>query len=118
MAVVAIVNNLNARDRILGHLLRCLYFYAAHFQFVFSAMHIPGIQNIAADALSRGNLSLFRSLFPQAPEWVVPFPPVNPFLQQPPDWNPPTWMALFRASLWPVSLPPLRLHTDLGSHAF
>ena len=39
-----------------------LYFYSAHFQFTFSATHIPGMQNIAADALSRHNLTLSHFL--------------------------------------------------------
>ena len=106
MAVVQVVRNLNASDCCLGQLLRCLYFYAAHFQFSFSAAHIPGVQNTAADALSHGDLPHFYSLFPQVPRHTIPPTLVNLFLAQTPDWNSTTWMTLFRASLLPAS-PPL-----------
>ena len=99
MAVVQVVRNLNASNPLLCHLLRCLYFYSAHFRFTFSATHIPGVQNIAADALSRQNLSLFRSLFPQLPQHTVPLALVDLFLRQTPDWNSAPWMRLFRGSL-------------------
>ena len=36
--------------------------------FSFKAIHAPGVDNRAADALSRFNISLFRSLMPQANE--------------------------------------------------
>ena len=45
--------------------LRCLYFYAAFYQFSYSAHHLPGVKNVAADALSRDNLLLFNSFVPQ-----------------------------------------------------
>ena len=87
MAVVAVIQNLNAKDGRLGHLLRCLYFYVAFYCFNFSAAHIPGVQNTAADALSRGNSSRFHSLFPQVQECVIPPDLASLLLQQPPDWN-------------------------------
>ena len=105
MAVVAVIQNLNAKDTRLGHLLRCLYFYAAYYCFNFSAAHIPGIQNTAADALSRGDLSRFHSLFPQVREHTVPPELVSPLLQPAPDWNSHVWMAQWRASFHPVSTP-------------
>ena len=37
--------------------------YAAFYQFSYSAHHLPGVSNVAADALSRGNMSLFFSFF-------------------------------------------------------
>ena len=36
-----------------------LVFFATRFNFWFTALHIPGKQNILADALSRNNISLF-----------------------------------------------------------
>ena len=41
-AVVAVVQRLYAKDKLLHSLLRCLFFYAAIFNFHFSATHIPG----------------------------------------------------------------------------
>ena len=67
LAVVQVVRNLNATDPLLCNFLRCLYFYSAHYQFMFTAAHIPGVKNVAADALSRSNLHLFYSSFPQVP---------------------------------------------------
>ena len=103
MAVVQVVEKLSAYDPRLCHMLRCLYFYSAHFQFTFSATHIPGVQNIAADALSRHNLTLFRTLYPQLQQHTVPPSLVNLYLGQPPDWNSTAWMRLFVASLLPAS---------------
>ena len=42
-----------------------LVFYAALFRFSYCPLHLPGISNVAADALSRNNMSLFLSLVPQ-----------------------------------------------------
>ena len=36
-AVVAVIQRRSARDHVLLHLLRCLYFYAAHYQFIYQA---------------------------------------------------------------------------------
>ena len=55
--------------------MRCLSFYAAHFCFSFHAVHIAGVDKVAANALSRGDLSTFFSYFPQAsptPTAVLP----------------------------------------------
>ena len=101
LAVVMAVQKLNARDPLLCNLLRCLFFYAAHFSFTFAATHIPGIQNTAADALSRDNLPLFTSLFPQVPRVVVPPTVLDLFVQQSPEWNSIEWTTLFAGSLHP-----------------
>ena len=52
---------LPARDPVALLLLHCLYFYSAFFHFRFSAEHVPGVLNVAANALSRNNLLLFSS---------------------------------------------------------
>ena len=103
LAVVQVVRNLNAADPLLCNLLRCLYFYSAHYHFTFTAAHIPGVKNVAADALSRNNLPLFHSLFPQVPQHTIPHSLVKLFLLQIPDWNSGAWMTLFRSSLLPAS---------------
>ena len=48
------------------HLIHLLLFFAARFNLWFTASHIPGKQNILADALSRNNVSLFLLQAPQA----------------------------------------------------
>ena len=60
LAVVSILNKWSAKDPLLSNLLRCLFFYKFHF----SAEHIPGSSNTAADALSRDNIHIFFSFGP------------------------------------------------------
>ena len=50
-----------SQDQLLMHFLRCWSFYAACFRFQFYATQVPGVQNTAADALSRSNMLLFNS---------------------------------------------------------
>ena len=58
-AVVALLNVGAVRDDSLMHLMKCLSFVSAKFNFVLSSCHIRGIDNTLADALSRNNLPLF-----------------------------------------------------------
>ena len=62
MAVVNLLRKRTSKHNLLMHLLRCLVFYAAFFRFQFTALHVPGILNTAADALSRNIISLSPSL--------------------------------------------------------
>ena len=64
-AVVAIVNSGSSRNPQAMHLRRCLAFLAAKGDFKLKAMHIRGVENVAADALSRNNCHLSRSCCPQ-----------------------------------------------------
>ena len=57
--MVSILNKWSAKDPLLSHLLRCLFFFSAFYKFHFSAEHIPGISNTAADTLSRDNIHPF-----------------------------------------------------------
>ena len=97
--VVTVVQKRCAKDDLLIHFLRCLCFYGTYFRFDFSASHVPGVLNTAADILSRDNVTLFSSLFPQVP--LIPVPPLvlDLLLHQAPKWSCPRWTELFRASL-------------------
>ena len=99
MAVVAILRTRSTRDAAALHLLRCLYFYTAYFQFEYTVEHVPGVLNTAADAISRDNITLFSSLFPQATQATVPQPLLNLLISQRPDWGSPRWTALFTDTL-------------------
>ena len=100
MAVVEVIRKRSTRQPILLHLLRCLYFYAAYYKFHYSAHHIPGVANVAADAISRNNLSLFLSLIPQAASpSQIPQAVQDLLLSRQPDWGSPTWTSLFISSL-------------------
>ena len=99
------VRNLNVADPLLCNLPWCLYFYSAHYYRMFTAALIPGVKNVAADALSCNHLlvHLFYSLFPQVLQHTIPHSLVELFLLQVPDWNSGTWMSQFRSSLLPAS---------------
>ena len=114
MAVVSILERHSPKDTSLAHLLRCLCFYASIFKFEFSASHIPGQQNIAADALSRNNLTLFSLLYPQVPHSPVPRIIQRLLLHSPPDWSSQAWINLFLNSLPMASPPPPPPHTVLA----
>ena len=73
-AVVAIINSGTSRQPLAMQLIRTLCFTSAHFKFTIRTKHLPGTQNVAADALSRGNPQLFLSLTPQAHLTPNPIP--------------------------------------------
>ena len=65
-AVVTAVKSGYCRDLTLAHMLRCLFFLEAQFDASLSAVHVPGVENGAADSISRNNLPVFFDLLPQA----------------------------------------------------
>ena len=99
MAVVDLLRSCTSQEALLMHLLRCLTFYSAFFRFHFRAAHVPGINNSAADAISRNNISLFLSLHPQSQHVPVPQNIVDLLVRIRPDWGSQTWIHLFRSSL-------------------
>ena len=64
--VVAVIRGGYCKDPSLAHMLRCLFFLEAKFDVVLTAVHVPGVQNGAADSISRNNLQTFFNLHPQA----------------------------------------------------
>ncbi len=93
-AVVALLNSGSVRDDSLMHLMRCLTFVAAKYNFIFSSTHIPGVDNVLADALSRNNATLFLSRSPQAHRHPTPIPIAIPNLlvTEKPDWTAQAWI--------------------------
>ena len=100
-AVVAALSSGSAKDALLMHLLRCLHFYLAHYDICLAARHLAGVENTAADALSRDNLTVFFQCQPQANPSPSPLHPAlkELLLLQSPDWLSPTWRALFLSTL-------------------
>ena len=108
MAIVRVIAAGRAKFPPINRLLRCLFFFSAHFNFNIMAVHIRGTLNEVADAR---NLSF------------TPNPQVNPHpLTLPPDlkaillerslqWSSQRWKALFGSFLTRVSQPPPRKHT-------
>ena len=64
----------SSRDAQLNHLLRCLFFIEAEFNFALNGTHIAGVDNHLADDLSRDKLSCFLSKLPQAHTLPSPIP--------------------------------------------
>ena len=71
-AVVAIVNSGRSKMDRAMHLMRCLSFFLARWGVSLKCRHIPGVQNGAADALSRNALPSFQRLVPEVNELPSP----------------------------------------------
>ena len=99
-AVVAVINSGRSKcDRVM-HLMRCLFFFLAHFNVVLVGEHIPGVDNGAADALSRNRLPSFRLQVPHASEAPSPVPPrlFQALVVNQPDWTSRSWIELLRST--------------------
>ena len=79
-AVVQIINKQSTRSPPSMRLLRLLVLACLRNNIVCRAKHIPGRSNIIADALSRGQLSKFQALAPDAESEPTPIP--DTLLQQ------------------------------------
>ncbi len=99
MAVVDILRKGSARDPLAHHMVRCLYFYTSLYSFQFVVEHVPGVLNVAADALSRNNLQLFSSLVPQGTHHVIPASVIDLLVRRKPDWGSQPWIELFTSTL-------------------
>ena len=97
MAVVLVLASNSTKDSDLSHLLSCLFFLEAAFNFEHSARHVKGVDNEAADAISRNRANRFRSLHPQASP--SPTPISHSLRQLLTDrfltWTSPNWGILF-----------------------
>ena len=99
-AVIVMVNKGTSKNGVAAHLLRCLSFVAATFQFSLSASHLPGVENVAADSLSRDDLPRFHSTVDALPApSPVPDKLFNCMLISMPDWLSQEWISVFRSFL-------------------
>ena len=73
--VVATINQGSSKDQECMHLMRCLSFIAAQFNFNLVAAHIKGVDNTLADTLSRNNALLFLAQLPHARPDLSTIPP-------------------------------------------
>ena len=103
-AVVNIVNTGRSKDELAMHLMRCLAFFAAHFQLTIRAEHLPGRENGAADSLSRNKLAQFRLQVPWA--WpqatAIPRELLDMLVFKCPDWTSQSWSSQFSGILQKV----------------
>ena len=97
MAVVNIINHGSSKNQDAMHLVRCLTFISAKFDFDMVATHNKGAHNIRADALSRDNLPLFRLLDPQANQRGAPLPQslLDLLILSKSDWTSKRWTELW-----------------------
>ncbi len=124
LAVVSVVNSGYSKDKDIMHMLRCLFFILAFWGFHLRSVHIPGLDNTAADAISRDKLSSFFQVCPHADRQASPIPPplIDRLVAQQPDWTSPSWAALFGSFLqqvWrtPCSEPTIPERSDTLSSA-
>ena len=96
-AVVALLNSGSSKEASLMHLMRCLAFITAKFNFVVSASHIKGSHNFLADALSRNDKKSFLSNYPEASPIPASIPPplLDLLITQKPDWTSGHWTSLW-----------------------
>ena len=100
LAVVQVIQVTYCKDPHLMHLIRLLVFFAAHFNFWFSASHIAGKRNTGADALSRNNNAMFFSQVPEAAQKPVKVPSqLTNLLAQNITWTCTAWMEQFNTIL-------------------
>ena len=103
-AAVTMINQGSSKDLEAMHLVRCLAFIMAKWEFYLFASHIKGQNNTAADALSRNNVPLFKSLHPQAHPVPtnVPTAVLDLLIVQKPDWLSANWTQLWN-SIFPMA---------------
>ena len=101
---VEMVNSGYSRVPQIMHLLRCLFFIRARHQVDLRAVHVRGVANAMADAISRNNLNFLFSQAPGAREGRIEVPPALMALlvQQQPDWTSEAWRQLFRSCFRPA----------------
>ncbi len=99
LGVVALVNSGASRVPELMHLLRCLFFVRAHLQLDLLALHVPGVENVLADAISRNNLHVLFTQVPGATHGrtAIPANLLSLLVERQPDWTSQAWTRLFRS---------------------
>ena len=75
IAAMHIVNSCTSKNANIMCLIRPLVYQAMRHNFVFKCVHIPGITNSSADALSRFHFQKFHELNPTASPTPTPIPP-------------------------------------------
>ncbi len=97
-AVVAIVNSGRTKMESARHLMRALFFITANYNITLSCSHIPGVDNGAADALSRDNVISFVQQVPEARSQpsILHQGLIQALIHQKPDWTTRDWFSLMQ----------------------
>ena len=95
----AVINTRTSKCPHIMHLVRCLHFFIAHFDFILKAMHIPGVLNVGADAMSRNRPQVFVQATPTAQPHPdqVPHALWDLLVVTQPDWTSVNWRQLLSA---------------------
>ena len=101
---VAVINSGYSRKAPIMHLLRCLFFIRATYQFSLYTVHVPGALNWWVDALSWGNVSF---LYTQGEtvtyqQTTVPESLITLLIAEQPNWTSHRWIQLYRDCLQQV----------------
>ena len=75
MALVSILNKSSSKKPHIMTLVRALVLAMLKYNFTFYAIHVPGVENILADALSRQQMERFRESHPSANIFPESIPP-------------------------------------------
>ena len=99
--LVIAINKGSSKDKFVMHLLRSLSFFVAHFDIYLTATHLPGVINVTADHLSRGNLHQAFQVTPTLSLKPTAIPPSAIQLISPHrlDWIFPHFPQLFQQAL-------------------
>ena len=100
-SVVDSITKGSSKEIMVMHLLRCLWFFSAHFDIKISACHIPGTSNTAADQLSRNRSTEFLKLHPHTYRSPASIPMsllklISPRRQ---DWTSPSFLRHFKRTI-------------------
>ena len=101
-AVITALDTKSCKDTSLIHMLHCLFFFSGTLLlFIYTARHIPGIDNTLADALSCNNATLFLSKVPNVDKTPIHIPQelMELLVIQKPDWTSQSWTTLFSTIL-------------------
>ena len=94
-AAVAAINSGSSKSERMMHLLRSAFFFTAAYN-ITVAVHLPGVENSEADALSRNDHLSFLMQNPDANQEpvVIPWPVIEALVRQRPDWTSQNWARL------------------------
>ena len=98
-AVITVLNSGAAKDRQLAHMLCCLFYLQPKFNFRLRSCHIPGTENLAADALSRNQMALVFFCNSQVDSEATLIPLKWPALLLDPEvvWTSQHWTSWFES---------------------
>ena len=74
-SVVASINSKHSKSPRVMDLIRAITLQTLKYNFAFTAIHIPGLDNSIADSLSRFQMDRFRTLAPSASPTASTIPP-------------------------------------------